>query len=171
MRRSASGSPNEQKLRITSTTLNIGVRILQILPGMPKVCYSLLFDQSHCMGWKLAIVVFTFQLGRISVLRDDILISTSLVLDSGEPCLRLDMDKVHSMKWNISRMLKTLNHPRVRYHQYGDFHLLDAILRRRKGQPDGNLKDRFEEENEPQLHRLTCDIVIIKDKELIHPLG
>jgi len=69
MLRSASGSANEEKLRITSTTLNMGVKILQILPWMPKVCYSLLFNRSLCIGLKLAIVVFSFQLGRISVFR------------------------------------------------------------------------------------------------------
>jgi len=69
MRRGASGSANEEKLRITCTTLNMGVKILQILPWMPKVCYSLLFNRSLCMGLKLAIVVFSFQLGRISVFR------------------------------------------------------------------------------------------------------
>ena len=47
----------------------MGVRILQILPWMPKVCYSLLFNRSLCMGLKLAIVVFSFELGRISVFR------------------------------------------------------------------------------------------------------
>jgi len=74
------------------------------------------------------------------------------------------MDKVYSMKRNISHMLKTPDHPRVRYHQCGDFDVLDSILLRRKRQPDINLKERFEEENEPQLHRITGDIVIIKDK-------
>ena len=69
MRRSASGSANEDKLPITSTTLNTGVKILQNLPWMPKVCYSLLFNQSLCMGLKLAIVVFSFQLGHISIFR------------------------------------------------------------------------------------------------------
>jgi len=74
------------------------------------------------------------------------------------------MDKVYSMKRNIFHMLKTLDHPRVRYHQCGDFDVLDSILLRPKWQPDSNLKERFEEENEPQLHRITGDIVIIKDK-------
>jgi len=69
MRRGTSGSANEEKLRITSTTLNMGVKILQILPWMPKVCYSLLFNRSLSMGLILAIVVFSFQLGRISVFR------------------------------------------------------------------------------------------------------
>jgi len=74
------------------------------------------------------------------------------------------MDKVYSTKRNISHMLKTLNHPHVRYHQCGDFDILDSILSRPKGQSDSNLKERFEEENEPQLHLITGDIVIIKDK-------
>jgi len=69
MRRSISGSANAQKLQITSTTLNMGVKILQILPWMRKVYYSLLYNPSLCMGLKLAIVVFSFQLGRISVFR------------------------------------------------------------------------------------------------------
>jgi len=69
MRRSASGSANDENLRITSTTLNMGVKILQILPWMSKVCYSLLFNRSLCMGLKLAIVVFSFQLSRLSVFR------------------------------------------------------------------------------------------------------
>jgi len=69
MRRSASSSSNEEKLPISSTTLNMGVKILQILPWMPKVSYSLLFNRSLCMGLKLAIVVFSFQLSRISVFR------------------------------------------------------------------------------------------------------
>jgi len=100
-----------------------------------------------------------------------ILISSSLVLDSGEPCLRLDMDKVYSMRRNISHRLKTPDHPCVRYHQCGDFDVLHSILSRPKRQPDSNLKEHFEEENEPQLHRITSDIVIIKDKYVIHPLG
>ena len=58
-----------KKLRITSPTLNMGVKILQILPWMPNVGYSLLFNRSLCMGLKLAIVVFSFQLGRIFVFR------------------------------------------------------------------------------------------------------
>ena len=68
------------------------------------------------------------------------------------------------MKRNISHMLKTPNHPRDRYHQCGDFDVLDSILSRSKRQPDSNLKECFEEENEPQLHRITGDIVIIKDR-------
>jgi len=74
------------------------------------------------------------------------------------------MDKVYSMKRNISHMLKTPDHPRVRYHQCRDFDILDSLLSRPKQQPDSNLKEGFEEENEPQLHRITGDIVIIKDK-------
>jgi len=93
-----------------------------------------------------------------------ILISSSLVLDSGEPCLRLDIDKVYSMKRNISHMLKTPNYPGIRYYQCGNFDVLDSILSGPKLQPDSNLKECFEEENEPQLHRITGDIVIIKDK-------
>ena len=54
-----------------------------------------------------------------------ILISSSLVLDSGEPCLRLDIDKVYLMKSNISHMLKTPDHPRDRYHQCHGFDVLD----------------------------------------------
>ena len=100
-----------------------------------------------------------------------ILISSSLVLDSGEPCLRLDIDKVYYMKRNISHMLKTPDHPRVRYHQGGDFDVVDSILALSKRQPDSNLKERFEEEHEPQLHLITGDIVIIKDKYVIDPLG
>ena len=68
------------------------------------------------------------------------------------------------MKRNISHMMKTPNHPRVRYHQCGDFDILDSNLSRPKRQPNSNLKERFEKENEPQLHRITGDIVIIKDK-------
>jgi len=74
------------------------------------------------------------------------------------------MDKSYSMKRNISHMLKTPYHPRVRYHQGGDFDDLDSILSRPKRQPDTNLKERFEEANKPQLHRITGDIVIIKEK-------
>jgi len=74
------------------------------------------------------------------------------------------MDKVYSMKRNISHMLKTPNYPHGRYHQCGDFDVLDSILSRPKRQPDSHLKQRFEEENEPQLHQITGDIVIIKDK-------
>jgi len=61
-------------------------------------------------------------------------------------------------------MLKTPNHPRVRYHQCGDFDVRDLILSRPQRQPDSNLKERFEEENEPQLDWITGDLVIIKDK-------
>ena len=74
------------------------------------------------------------------------------------------MDKVYSMKRNISHMLKTPDHPRIRYHQCGDFDVLDSILSRPKRQPDSNLKERFEEENEPQLPQITCAMVIIKDE-------
>jgi len=80
------------------------------------------------------------------------------------------MDKVYAMKRTISHMLNTPDHPRVRYHQCGDLDVLDLIISRPKRQPDSNLKERFEEENEPQLHRITIDIVIIKDKWVIHPL-
>jgi len=68
------------------------------------------------------------------------------------------------MKRIISHMLKTPTHPHFRYHQCGDFDVLDSILSRPKRQPDSNLKEGFQEENEPQLHRITSDIVIIKDK-------
>jgi len=74
------------------------------------------------------------------------------------------MDKVYSMKRNISHMLKTLNHPRVRYHQCGDIDVLDSILSRPKPLADSNLKERFEKENEPQLHWITGDIVTIQNK-------
>jgi len=74
------------------------------------------------------------------------------------------MDKVYSMKRNMSYMLKTPDQSHIRYHQCGDFDVLDSILSRPQRQPDSNLKERFEEENEPQLHRITSDIVIIKDK-------
>jgi len=74
------------------------------------------------------------------------------------------MDKVYSMKRNIFHMLKTPDHPRVRSNPCGDFDVLDSFLSRPKRQPDSNLKERFEEANEPQLHRITGDIVIIKAK-------
>jgi len=74
------------------------------------------------------------------------------------------MDKLYSMTRNISHMLKTPNHPHVRYHPCGDFDILDSILSRPKRQPESNLKERFKEANEPQLYRITGDIVIIKDK-------
>jgi len=115
------------------------------------------------MGLKLAIVVFSLQLGRISVFRayTNLLVAC---IRFGEPCLRLDMDKVYSMKRNISHMLKTPDHPHVRYHHCGDFDILDSILSRPKRQPGSHLKAHFEEENEPPLHRISGDIVIIKDK-------
>jgi len=74
------------------------------------------------------------------------------------------MDKVYSMKRNISHMLNTPDHPRVRYYQCGDLDVLDVIISRPKLQPDSNMQERFEEENQLQLHRITSDIVIIKDK-------
>jgi len=74
------------------------------------------------------------------------------------------MDKVYLMKRNISYLLKTLNHPLVRYHPCRDLDVLDSILSRPKQQPDSSLKERVEEENELQLHRITCNIIIIKDK-------
>jgi len=74
------------------------------------------------------------------------------------------MDKVYSMKRNISHMVKTPDHPHVRYQQSVDMDVLDSILSRPKRQPDSNLKQCFKGENEPQLHRITADIVIIKDK-------
>jgi len=60
---------NQDKKRVTSTTLGKGVKILQILPWMPKVCYSGLFNRLCCMGLKLGIVVFSFELGGISIFR------------------------------------------------------------------------------------------------------
>jgi len=74
------------------------------------------------------------------------------------------MDTVNSMNRNISHMLKAPNHPGIRYHQCGDFDVLDSILSRPERQPDSNLKERFNEENEPQLSLITGDIVIIRDK-------
>jgi len=74
------------------------------------------------------------------------------------------MDKVYSMKRNISHMLKTPDHPRVRYHKCGNFDVMDSILLQPKRQLERNLKELFEEEYEPQLPRITGDIVIIKDK-------
>jgi len=81
------------------------------------------------------------------------------------------MDKVYSMKRNISHMWQTPNHPRVRYQQCGDFDLLDLILSEPKRQPDSHLKRRFEKENDPQVQWITGDIVIIKDKQAIHPFS
>jgi len=78
-----------------------------------------------------------------------------------------EIDKVYSMKRNISHMVKTPDHSHVRYHQCGDFDVLDSTLSRPKRQPDSNLKERFEDENEPHLYRITGDIVIIKDKLFI----
>jgi len=74
------------------------------------------------------------------------------------------MDKVYSMQRNISHTLKTGDHPRIRNPQCGDFDVLDSILSRSKQQPDSNWKDRFEDANEPQLHWITGDIVIINEK-------
>jgi len=74
------------------------------------------------------------------------------------------MHKVYSIKRNISHMLKTPDHPPVRYHQCGDFDVLDSMLASPKWQPDSNLQERFEEENELQLHQISGDIVTIKDK-------
>jgi len=59
----------QKMLPITSTTLITGVKILQIPPWMPKVNYSLLLNGSLCMGLKSAMVVFSFQLGRIAIFR------------------------------------------------------------------------------------------------------
>ena len=64
------------------------------------------------MGLKLAIVVLSFN-SVAYLYSEHILISSSLVLDLGEPCLQLDIDKVYSMKRNISHLFKTPNHPRV----------------------------------------------------------
>ena len=72
------------------------------------------------------------------------------------------MDQVNSMKRNISHMLKIANHPGIRYYPCGDFDVLDSILSRPERQPDSNLKERFKEENEPQLYWITGDIVIIR---------
>ena len=82
------------------------------------------------------------------------------------------MDKVYAVETNISHTLKTPNHSRIRYHQSGDFDVLDWIISQHKWQPDTstNLKEGFEEENEPRLHRITGDIVIIKDNQVIYPL-
>jgi len=68
------------------------------------------------------------------------------------------------MKRNISHMLKTPDHPHVRYHQCGNFNVVGSLLSRPKRLPDTHLKERFEEENEAQLHGITGEIVIIKDK-------
>jgi len=46
-------------------------------------------------------------------------------------------------------MVKTPNHPLVRYHRWAHFDVLDTILLRPKQQPDSNLKEHFEEEHEP----------------------
>jgi len=39
------------------------------LPWMPKVCDSLLFNRSLCIGLELAIVVRSLQLGSLSIFR------------------------------------------------------------------------------------------------------
>ena len=61
-------------------------------------------------------------------------------------------------------MLQNPNHPRVTYYQCSDFDVMEAILSRPKRQPESNLKESFEEENEPKLQSVTGDIVIINDK-------
>ena len=61
-------------------------------------------------------------------------------------------------------MVKTPNHRCVRYHQCCVFDFQDSILSRPKLQWDTKLEEGFNEENEPQLHRITGDIVITKDK-------
>jgi len=68
-------------------------------------------------------------------------------------------------------MMKTPNDPRVRYHHCGNCDVLDSTFSRPKPQPDSNLKECFEEENEPQLHWITGHIVIIKDNYVIDRLG
>jgi len=68
------------------------------------------------------------------------------------------------MKRNICPMLKTLNHPHVRYHQYGNFDVLDSLDSQSKHQLYNNLKKYFENKHEPQLPRITGNIGIIKDK-------
>jgi len=68
------------------------------------------------------------------------------------------------MKRNISHVLKTPNDPRARYQQCADFDGLDSILSRPKWLLDSNMQEGFKEENDPQLHRITGDIVIIMDK-------
>ena len=93
-----------------------------------------------------------------------ILISSSLAFDSGKPCLLLDMHKVNAMQRNISHVLKTPNDPHARYQQCADFDGLDSILSQPKWPLDSNMQEGFEEENDPQLPRITGDIVIIKDK-------
>jgi len=127
MLRSSSGSANGESLRITSTTLNKGVKIFQFLPWMPYVCCSQLFNQCLWMGLKLPIVVLRFQLGRISTFRayTNLLVACNRF---GKPCLRLDRHKVYSMTWNISLMLKTPNDPCIRYHHCGNFDILGSIL-------------------------------------------
>jgi len=54
--------------------------------------------------------------------------------------------------------------PQITYHQCPDFDVLNAILSEPKRQPATNSKENFEEENEPQLHRVTGNTVIINDK-------
>ena len=130
---------------------------------MPKVCYYLLLNLTVCKGLKLAIVLLSFN-SVAYLYSGHILLSLSLVLDSGKPCLRLGMDQVYLIKSNICHIVKTPNSPRVRYHQCANFDLLDSILLQPKQQPDTNLKERFEVANEPQLHWITGDIVIIKTK-------
>jgi len=61
-------------------------------------------------------------------------------------------------------MLKTLNHPHIRYHQYANFDVLDSLYSQSKHQPYTNLKKYFKHEQEPQLPRITGNIGIIKDK-------
>jgi len=111
--RSASSSENEEKPQITSTTLNRWVKILKFYHGcQTRVIFCYLTDLSEwAWNYQLLYSAFNSVAYRYS---GHILISWSLVLDLGEPCLRLDMDKVYSMKRNISKMLKTSNHLGVR---------------------------------------------------------
>ena len=81
-------------------------------------------------------------------------------MDSGETTLRLDRDKVYQMKRNIHQMLNDRKHPHAVYHQCAGFDVMKGILSRPKRQPESNLKDSFEEENEPKLQSVTGDIII-----------
>ena len=86
-----------------------------------------------------------------------------VVLDTGQTNPPPACKKLHDLRRNVTHMLKNL-HEHVVYHTCADFDVWSEILFQPKRQPSSNSNQNFEEENEPQLKRVTGNTVIINNK-------
>ena len=86
-----------------------------------------------------------------------------MALDPGKSTGQRARKKLSDMRRSAARLLR-VSHKNVVYHQCTHFDVQNAIISELKRQPKSNSTENFEEDNEPQLLRVTGKTVIINDK-------